>query len=99
MDSLMDLIPSKRISTATFSEIVVVLDGLDGSDGFHAGCQGVFKTPYIQDWEQNRMKEMLQLQDCDRMIGMGGHTKGGADVLMIVSIVQIYIVLLLQYQL
>lgn len=23
----------------------------------------VFKTPYIQDWEQNRMKEMLQLQE------------------------------------
>lgn len=48
------------------------------------------------------MKEMLQLQDRDGMIGMGGHTKGGADVLMIGSIVQIYIIhciILLQHQL
>ena len=46
------------------------------SDGFHVPSRGVFKTPYIQDWEQNRMKEMLQLQDPPVVDGDAKGSKG-----------------------
>lgn len=58
------LVPFEKLRGEVFSM------GPMGRMGFvPSWCRGVFKTPYIQDWEQNRMKEMLQLQDCDRMTG------------------------------